>query len=458
MVRSYSKTMPTKVETTHELMRKELVIYRRERSEIWQCRYKVAGIWQRASTKQRRFEEAKTRAKEIFFEAEIRNRSNLPVITRRFKDIAKLAIERMEQELSAGKGKVIYRDYIRVITDYIIPSLGNRMITNIDYAALEQFDQDRIALMGKEPTSSTLHTQNAAMNRVFDEAVIRGFLTEANRPKLTASSGKKSDRRPAFELHELKALLSNLDAWIGAARNQASRERREIMRDYIEMLVDTGARPGIELLDIKWKQIRFMHDPTVTPTGEVDEYGKPIELCNLNRSCELTVTGKTGTRQIIGRQPTVKVLERIARRNYGVESSMIDPLKELIGPTNEDYVFRTKKDKKDVSEAFQKMFMCFLEDHNLLMDPKTEQKRVFYSLRHTYATLALTHDKVPIHTLAKQMGTSVVMIERHYSHLKVIQAAAQLRGVETRRLIEADSKVSPSYQSKKRGKRELVEA
>ena len=77
---------------------------------------------------------------------------------------------------------------------------------------------------------------------------------------------------------------------------------------------------------------------------------------------------------------------------------------------------------------------------------------MFYSLRHTYATLALTHDRVPIHTLAKQMGTSVVMIERHYSHLKVIQAAEQLRGAETRRLIEADAKVSSSYQSKKRGK------
>ena len=447
--------MPQIVETTHELLPRELVIYRRERSGIWQCRYKVAGVWQRASTKQRKLELAKDRAKEIFFEAEIRNRSNLPVITRRFKDIAKLAVERMEQELSAGKGKVIYRDYIRVMKDYIIPSLGNRMIANIDYEALEQFDRDRIEQMGKEPTSSTLHTQTAAMNRVFDEAVIRGFLTEANRPKLVASNGKKSDRRPAFELHELKALLANLEPWIDAARNLASRERRLIMRDYIEMLIDTGARPGIELLDIKWKQIRFMMSPASTLTDQVDERGERIEVHNLNRSCELTVTGKTGTRQIIGRQPTVKVLERIAKRNYGVDISLTDPLKDLINPNNEDYVFRTKDKKEDVSESFQKMFMCFLEDHNLLKDPKTEQKRVFYSLRHTYATLALTHDRVPIHTLAKQMGTSVVMIERHYSHLKVIQAAEQLRGAETRRLIEADAKVSASYQSKKRGKQEL---
>ena len=66
------------------------------------------------------------------------------------------------------------------------------------------------------------------------------------------------------------------------------------------------------------------------------------------------------------------------------------------------------------------MFDGFLADHGLLIDPKTNQKRVFYSLRHTYATLSLTHDGVPIHTLAKQMGTSVLMIEKHYSHLQVI--------------------------------------
>ena len=54
----------------------------------------------------------------------------------------------------------------------------------------------------------------------------------------------------------------------------------------------------------------------------------------------------------------------------------------------------------------------------------------------------------------KQMGTSVVMIERHYSHLKVIQAAEQLRGAETRRLIEADTKVSDSYKGKRRAERD----
>ncbi len=102
----------------------------------------------------------------------------------------------------------------------------------------------------------------------------------------------------------------------------------------------------------------------------------------------------------------------------------------------------------DVSNSLQKMLETYLEDHNLLKDPKTGQNRVFYSFRHTYATLALTHDRVPIHTLAQQMGTSVLMIEKHYSHLKVIQAIEQLRGEETRKLIAGTQTVDDMYQSK----------
>jgi hypothetical protein len=91
------------------------------------------------------------------------------------------------------------------------------------------------------------------------------------------------------------------------------------------------------------------------------------------------------------------------------------------------------------------LFTTFLKEHELLIDPNTEQQRVFYSLRHTNATLALIHDKVPIHTLAKQMGTSVGMIEKHYSHLKVIQAKEQLRGSEREKMLRAGSLLDTDY-------------
>lgn len=440
--------MPEIIETTHVLMDKELLVYKRERSSIWQCRYKVDGVWQRASTKERDLAKAKVKAKDLMIEAEIRKRSNLPVVTRKFSNVAKLAIERMKEETASGKGKVSYADYIRIINDVLIPCLGKRNITSIDYVALDELDAWRIQKMGKAPSQSTMLSQNAALNRVFDEAVIRNFLTEANRPKLEAK-GRVSDRRPAFELEEVHALMRGFDGWIKRAKNAASKESRLLMRDYVMTLLDTGARPGKELLQLKWKQIRERIDPKVTPTEHIDEEGDPIALANLQRSVDMVVTGKTGTRTIVGMQRTVNTLIAIAKRNYdNLEMPVLSPLKNLIKPSNNDHVFRTRE-KVDPSSSFQKMFERYLEEHNLLIDPKTDQKRVFYSLRHTYATLALTHDKVPIHTLAKQMGTSVLMIEKHYSHLKVVQAIEQLRGEESRQLIDAGGVIDEAYTSKK---------
>ena len=90
--------MPEPKQTTHTLIERELIVYRRERSNIWQCRFKVDGIWQRASTKHSDLKKAKVQAHELRIEAEIRRRSNLPVITRKFRDVARLAVERLEHE------------------------------------------------------------------------------------------------------------------------------------------------------------------------------------------------------------------------------------------------------------------------------------------------------------------------------------------------------------------------
>jgi integrase len=445
--------MAEKKETTHVLLDNELVLYRRERSTIWQCRFKVAGIWQRATTKERVFKKAKEVAKRLMIVAELRKSENMPVVTRRFRDVAKLAVQRLEHEQANGNGKVIYSDYIRVINNVCVPYLGKRNITAIDYGVLVDFDNWREEQMGKVPTKSTLMTQNAALNRVFDEAVIRGFLVQANKPVLKAT-GKKSSRHAAFSMEEIRAVRDNFDAWIANAKNETSKELRLLLRDYVYALVDTGARPGDELLNLKWQQVTVSTiKPTVNILG-IEGNEDAVETHSLNLSCELTVTGKTGTHTMLGMEPTVRALQRISKRNYEKSGTVLEPLKGVAIATNNDFVFRTKNKTKPSS--FQKLFSNYLEEHNLLIDPVTQRKRVFYSLRHTYATQMLMNDKVPIHTLAKQMGTSVLMIEKHYSHLKAVQAIEQLRGEETRKLIEAGGLVNEIYKPKPKKKAKLA--
>jgi hypothetical protein len=65
--------------------------------------------------------------------------------------------------------------------------------------------------MGKVPTKSTMLKHNAALNRIFDEAVIQGFLKQDDRPVLI-SKGKQSDIRPSFDVEEISAVIGNFDA------------------------------------------------------------------------------------------------------------------------------------------------------------------------------------------------------------------------------------------------------
>jgi integrase len=73
---------------------------------------------------------------------------------------------------------------------------------------------------------------------------------------------------------------------------------------------------------------------------------------------------------------------------------------------------------------FSDKFAGLLEFTKLAED-RTGQRRTLYSLRHTYATQALLSG-TNIHTLAKQMGTSVRMLELHYSKLTATMAAERL--------------------------------
>jgi integrase len=61
-----------------------------------------------------------------------------------------------------------------------------------------------------------------------------------------------------------------------------------------------------------------------------------------------------------------------------------------------------------------------------LLRAATGQRRSLYSLRHTYATLALMRGEVDIHTLSRKLGNSVTMIERYYSKLTATMAAERL--------------------------------
>jgi len=401
--------MSKRASTTHEVIQRTLFLYKRGRSAVWQCRYRINKNWFNETTREYYIEDAKRVAHMILMDAAIKQRYNVAPISHLFKDVAKLTIKRMEDQLRLKEGRVIFKDYILVIKRYLVPVLGNKPINQLSFKDIEELASERVKLMGHEPTKSTLKTHNAALSKVFTEAVMRGYMTDAQKPVLL-TVGRSTERRPEFSLSEIKILLKGFDGWISLATEEQI-EIRLLLKDYVEVLLDTGARPGRELLELRWANLKWAEDKTKL-------------IINFNLS-------KTGKRTAVGRTMAIVALERIAHRNYQ------HSLDDLILSQNPDHIFRHKSKYQKLIRPinFEKQMAFYLDYLKMLKCPITGKPRTFYSIRHTYATFALTYDKINIHTLARQMGTSVVMIEKHYSHLDAEKAIEQLGGERTRGLL-----------------------
>jgi integrase len=139
------------------------------------------------------------------------------------------------------------------------------------------------------------------------------------------------------------------------------------------------------------------------------------------RYLAMVVNGKTGEREVTIRHSAIRYLDRLRCMNPEWAKLTFD---DFIKMRVDTYVFRV--DGKDMTAAFSRMFARYLERVELLLDKSTGKPRTLYSLRHMYATFALTFDRMSVYTLARHMGTSVAMIEAHYGQLLLRDKAAEI--------------------------------
>ena len=395
--------MPQKSENTVHILEGQATLFQRPTSPVWHVRFKAHGRWERQTTKCEDLATAKQRATDIVVDARFKEKNSLPIVNKRVKSVGKLAIRRLEALIASGRGKATYKTYIQAIEKYVIPLLGNHNIDKLDNAVLAKFEKQRIDLMGKTPSASVINNHNSALNQVFDEALERGYMTKFQVP-LLRNDGIKTERRPDFTLDEYKQLYKHMRVWEREARKGNETVLRGVLRDYVLVLANTGIRAGTEAMNLKWKHITHFEEKGV-------------------KYIALQVNGKTGQREVIARHSTAYYLNRLrCRTEAWAEGSFDDFLKQR----KDEYVFRV--DDKDMTGAFGKMLARFLERYDLLHDTKMGKERTLYSLRHYYATMALTYERMSIYTLAKHMGTSVLMIEQHYGHVLLRKKAHQIAG------------------------------
>lgn len=390
-------------ETTHHMRDGDVVLYLRPHSSLWQVRYKLFDRhWRCVSTKQRRLDWAMRVAGELYDRARFREEEGLPQATRRFDAIANTAIKQMELDIERGIKPMTNRDYIRAINKYLIPFFGKRMLNNIDVAAVREYEQWRNEKMKRVPISSTLATHSSAFNKIIDLAIEQGWLSDKVPIARLSRKGRKGSARPAFTKYEVDALLSFMPAWSMGGRNADANAMRLLLRDYIEILLATGMRCGKESMNMMWKHIEWHVD------GSTQQ-----------RYIRIWVSGKTGGRWLIGKHIAADAFARLAiRQGIGVD------LDSAMASQSTQKVFSLASGIQPVS--LHTTFKWLMKESGLAKDAITDRQRTLYSLRHTYATLALMDGQMDMHTVAKQMGTSIAMLEQHYSKMTATMAAARL--------------------------------
>lgn len=184
--------------------------------------------------------------------------------------------------------------------------------------------------------------------------------------------------------------------------------KRRVFALYFSLHYNLGCRTK-EMLGIKWKDI------SINPTDNEDAKRR-------NRVIHIHAeNSKTGrSRNIVA--PVAEKLDRLKQhyKKLGYE------------PSREDYVFiNLSKTKRGANipyqtPAMEKRLKDVLDKSGMREKLEMDGRHLtLYSGRHFYCTQRLMN-KVDIHTLALNMGTSINYIEKTYSHLTTLMMSEEI--------------------------------
>jgi len=352
----------------------------------------------RLSTGEYDLERAKTQAVILYETFKTKIKMGTPLRVKTFGDVARLVLKDIRASKQQNKFKKTYRDYVFVIQKYLLPFFGNKNIAELTAEDITEFEAWRESQMGKIPKASTEQNHSSAYNRIMNFARSMAYIPSDKPIPPMKITGPKGQARPAFTQQEIYYLLDYMKTW-EEADDVFYPENRKLCRCYVEFLINTGVRHGTEALPVRWKHLQW-------------HYIKD------KKYLKVWVSGKTGPRFLIAKHAFIETLTRL----YKWQGLKYDTLDDLVNARLDKLVFVTPDGYQP--RDFRTLFVSLMKGSNLLKN-EAEQTRTLYSLRHTYATIALS-EGIDIHTLARQMGTSITMLEKHYSKLTPMLSAEKL--------------------------------
>ena len=387
-----------------------LVLFRR--SGIWQARIHLGrGKYVGKSLKTSNTEKATRLGDEYWHDTRYELSKGLPVRKRTFNALLDEYIQYREDDYKMGTAarsgtSIKYTSegmlrQVKRVQHFWREYAGKRLIDSIDSKALSDYIAWRKAFYHNKkdlhpnvrinPTDKTLQWEMMFAKMVLRYAKDRGYLGDKSVP--THSFKVKTKRiRPDFVIGDFKQLKEALVVWRDKAESQPRKVARQLLHDYVLTLALSGMRIG-EANALRVRDVQPIKD-------------------DLGRSnIQFSVRGKTGARTVVPHIDVKEIIDNLLTRRDGHKP--------------DDWLF-AMPDGSQI-ESLRDQFDKLLEVSNLTFNA-AGAKHSLYSLRHFYAVRSIARD-IDIYTIARNMGTSVQMIEQYYGkHATTTSKATKLGG------------------------------
>ena len=370
-----------------------IILYKREglKNPKWQARIRVPNAtgYKIVTTKTADLNEARVFAANLYEKLYFDVKAGGTLSSKTFKQ----TFDEWEKSLNIHghtRQGGSWDDTIERVRSYALGYFGQKRMSDlkaadfVDYWLWRKTNYTR-----KPPTNGTLKRERTCLMPLLKFAKKRGYLTEI--PEMEAPKSK-TQRRSTFTDDEWKTLYTKARAWVKEAEKLATWRDRFIAQHYFLVLANTGLRVG-EIRNLRWSDLRMM---------AIDDTKQMVAW----------VEGKTGPREVVF-QPGA---DAYIRRIYDMR---VDELGEA--PAQDSCVF-CHPDGSAI-QSFKNSFKSLMKFAEVPI-VRNGMARTIYSLRHFYATKRLESETSPF-LLAKQMGTSVEMLEKFYGQTSVNATTAK---------------------------------
>lgn len=384
-----------------------IILYKRKglKNPKWQTRIRVpnAREYKTVTTKTADLFDAKRFALDLYEELYLHVKAGGSVQSKTFRQVYdEWANSQDGGEAGSRPKPKSQTETVERIASYALEFFGARRIDTIRKADFTNYwEWRKHNYVRRAPTNSTLRRERTSILPVFKHALARGYITslpDTDPPKV------KSNRRPTFSSEEWKRIRDKSREWVKEGKGLATWRDRFMAQHCFLVLAYTGLRTG-ELRDLRWADVH--------PIAAKDGSGL--------RYVAGHARGKTGSRQFVF-QPGTEVSLKQLFENRTKELQLQFPDREGVAPAPNEPIF-CHRDGSPI-QSYKHSFEALLAFAKVPIE-KDGQRLSPYSLRHFYATRRLSEETNP-YLLARQMGTSVEMLEKHYGQVVTTSLAAEI--------------------------------